>query len=311
MNLRERSELVKKAAREEGFESVGISKAGFLESEAPRLEEWLSRGYHGEMTYMEGWFEKRLDPTRLVEGAKSVISLSFNYATDIRQTDPQAPKISKYAFGRDYHVVVKEKLKNLLRVIQTQVGEVHGRAFVDSAPVLEKAWAARSGIGWVGKNTNLINQHHGSYFFLAELITDLELQADAPATDHCGTCTRCIDACPTEAIVGPYVVDGSRCISYFTIELRNEAIPEEFAGRFENWMFGCDICQEVCPWNRFSRTHNEPAFVPKPELLDKTGDEWKEITEEVFADLFRDSAVTRTGYAGLARNIGFLRRSEE
>ncbi len=235
-------------------------KPGFLEEEAPRLEQWLKKGMHGEMQYMENHFDKRLDPRLLVDGAQSVISLGLNYFTGKEQTDPLSPKISMYAYGTDYHLVIKEKLKQLLQVINEKIGEVNGRAFVDSAPVLDKAWAKKAGQGWIGKNTNLIGKKIGSFFFLAELIVDLELEYDIePTADHCGTCTNCIDACPTEAIVGPYVVDGSRCISYLTIELKNE-IPQQFKGKMDNWIFGCDVCQDVCPWNKFSVLHNEPAF---------------------------------------------------
>jgi len=284
----------------------GIAEAGFLENEASRLESWLKQGNHGEMQYMENHFDKRLDPRLLVDGAKSVISLALNYYTDQQQTDPLAPKISKYAYGIDYHEVIKDKLRQLLFFIQENIGNVGGRAFVDSAPVLDRAWAQRAGIGWIGKNSNLINKKSGSFFFLAELIVDAQLAYDiAPTTDHCGTCTRCIDACPTEAIVAPYVVDGSRCISYLTIELKNN-IPEEFKGQTDNWMFGCDVCQNVCPWNRFSITHNEPAFAPNPELLGMTQHDWQEITQETFQQVFKKSAVKRTKFTGLKRNIEFL-----
>lgn len=261
---------------------------------------------HGEMQYMENHFDKRLDPRLLVDGAKSVISLGLNYYSEDVQTDPSAPKISKYAYGQDYHTVIKDKLKQLLRFINEKIGEVGGRAFVDSAPVLDKAWAQKAGLGWIGKNTNLLNQKVGSFFFLAELIVDLELEYDIePTADHCGTCTRCIDACPTEAIVGPYVVDGSRCISYLTIELKNE-IPVEFKGKMDNWMFGCDICQDVCPWNKFSVLHTEPAFTPHPDLLQLNSSDLKEITEDIFQKVFKNSAVKRTKFSGLKRNISFL-----
>lgn len=285
----------------------GIAKADFLEQEAPRLEAWLKAGMHGKMQYMENYFDKRLDPRQLVDGAKSVISLALNYYTDAHQTDPNAPKISKYAYGQDYHTVIKDKLKQLLQTINEQIGEVGGRAFVDSAPVLDKAWAKKAGIGWVGKNSNLLNKKAGSFFFLAELIVDIELEYDVePTADHCGTCTRCIDACPTDAIVGPYVVDGSRCISYLTIELKDE-LPTEFKGKMDNWMFGCDICQDVCPWNKFSVIHSEPAFNPHPDLLGLNRDDIAEITEDVFKKVFKKSAVKRTKYAGLKRNIDFLK----
>ncbi|HEY0895112.1 MAG TPA: tRNA epoxyqueuosine(34) reductase QueG [Sphingobacteriaceae bacterium] len=301
------SRIIKEEARRLGFMFCGISRAGFLEEEAPRLESWLTNGYHGEMQYMENHFDKRLDPTRLVEGARSVVSLALNYYPEVRQSDPHAPRISKYAYGTDYHFVIKDKLKELLEVIRERIGEVDGRAFVDSAPVLDKAWARKAGIGWVGKNSNLLNKNSGSFFFLAELILDLELAPDiAPARDHCGTCTRCIDACPTDAIVGPYIVDGSRCISYLTIELKNE-IPQEFRGKMDNWMFGCDICQDVCPWNRFSVFHQEPAFQPQEELLGFSRADWEEMTEETFRKVFKNSPVKRTKFSGLKRNIDFLK----
>ncbi len=303
------SKLIKAEAQKLGFMFCGISKAGFLEEEASRLETWLKKGFHGEMAYMENHFDKRLDPRKLVDGAKSVISFALNYYTDQKQLDPEAPKISKYAYGDDYHLVIKDKLKQLIQIINEKIGEVNGRAFVDSAPVLDKVWAQKAGFGWIGKNTNLINKKVGSFFFLAELITDLELEYDiAPTEDHCGTCTRCIDACPTEAIVAPYAVDGSRCISYLTIELKNE-LPSEFIGKTDNWMFGCDICQDVCPWNKFSVLHHEPAFQPHTELLGMTKNDWEEITEDVFKKIFKNSAVKRTKYSGLKRNIQFLKNS--
>jgi len=288
----------------------GISKAAFLEEEAPRLEAWLKSGMHGEMRYMENHFDKRLDPRRLVDGAKSVISLALNYFTDEEQVDVSGPKISKYAYGEDYHFVIKNKLKRLMAAIAENIGEVNGRVFVDSAPVLDKAWAKKAGLGWIGKNTNLISKKAGSFFFLAELIVDLELEYDVkPAADHCGNCTSCIDACPTQAIVAPYVVDGSRCISYLTIELKNE-IPQEFNGKMDNWMFGCDVCQDVCPWNKFSVMHNEPAFNPHPDLLQLSTRDWEEITEEIFQKVFQKSAVKRTKLAGLKRNINFLKEQD-
>ncbi|WP_299532298.1 tRNA epoxyqueuosine(34) reductase QueG [Ulvibacterium sp.] len=297
--------LIKEEARRLGFLSCGISKAEFLEEEAPRLEKWLDSAMHGEMRYMENHFDKRLDPTKLVDGAKSVISLLLNYYPSETQ-NTGSYKISKYAYGADYHYVIKEKLKNLLRFIQNEIGEVHGRAFVDSAPVLDKAWAVKSGLGWLGKHSNLLTQQVGSFYFIAELIVDLELDYDSPVTDHCGSCTACIDACPTEAIVEPYIVDGSKCISYFTIELKNE-IPIAFKDQFKDWIFGCDICQDVCPWNRFSKSHNEPLFDPKPELLSMTKKDWEEITEDVFKRVFQKSAVKRTKFSGLKRNINFVK----
>jgi epoxyqueuosine reductase len=301
------SQFIKTEAQKLGFLFCGIAKAGFLEEEAPRLENWLKQGFHGEMTYMENHFDKRLDPRLLVDDAKSVISLGLNYYSEQQQLDPEAPKISRYAFGADYHDVIKQKLFTLLNLIREQVGDVNGRAFVDSAPVLDRAWAKKAGMGWIGKNGNLISKQKGSFFFLAELIIDLELEYDIePTQDYCGSCTRCLDACPTEAIVAPAVVDGSRCISYLTIELKNE-IPQEFKGKTDNWMFGCDICQDVCPWNRFSVLHQEPAFQPPPELLSMTKADWEEITEDTFKKVFKNSAVKRTKFAGLTRNISFLK----
>jgi epoxyqueuosine reductase len=301
----QRAALIKAKAHELGFLACGVARAGFLEQEAPRLEQWLRHGKHGAMGYMERNFDLRLDPTKLVPGARSVISLAYNYFTPPLQTEADAPKLSTYAYGRDYHKVVKKRLKPLMSFIEEQFGQVDMRAFVDSAPVLEKAWAERAGIGWRGKHTNVIRQGAGSFFFLCELITDLELEPDAPAMDHCGTCRRCIDACPTDAIT-PYGVDGSRCISYLTIELK-EAIPQEFSERMAGWAFGCDICQQVCPWNRFSAPHQEPEFAPKSELMGLSAQEWNGMTEVVFDRLFEGSAVKRTKYTGLRRNLDFLR----
>ena len=297
---------IKSEAQRLGFLSCGISKAGFLEDEAPRLENWIKNNMHGEMQYMENHFDKRLDPTKLVENSKSVISLLLNYFPSEIQKDKTAPKLSKYAYGTDYHFVIKDKLKSLLQFIQDDIGEVQGRAFVDSAPVLDKAWAAKSGLGWIGKHSNLLTQQVGSFYFIAELVIDLELDYDLPVTDHCGSCTACIDACPTQAIVEPYVVNGSKCISYFTIELK-ENIPSEFKGMFDNWMFGCDVCQDVCPWNRFSKSHSEPLFNPHPDLLSMSTKKWEEITQEVFSTVFKKSAVKRTKFSGLKRNIQFLK----
>lgn len=303
--------LIKAEAYRLGFSFAGVAKAEKMDEEARRLEAWLNRGLHGQMSYMGNHFDKRTDPTLLVPGARSVISLMYNYYTEKKQEDSEAPKISRYAYGEDYHFVIKRKLKDLLHFIREKAGDVQGRVFVDSAPVLERDWARRSGIGWVGKNTMLIHPRAGSYFFLAEIILDLELEYDGPIKDYCGDCRRCIDACPTGAIAPEgYVLDGSKCISYFTIELK-EAIPEDYRGRFENWMFGCDICQEVCPWNRFSAPHNEPAFEPKAELLEMRRSDWEEITEEVFRELFRRSAVKRAKYEGLKRNIAFLKKAEK
>jgi epoxyqueuosine reductase len=302
----ENTRRIKAEATRLGFMHCGVSKADFLEEEAPRLEQWLETKKQGEMQYMENHFDKRLDPRLLVDGAKSVISFLLNYYPTEKQSDTDAPKLSKYAYGQDYHHVIKSKLRELMDFIQQEIGEVGGRAFVDSAPVLDKAWAAKSGLGWVGKHTNLINKENGSFFFIAELIVDLELEYDGPIKDYCGTCTKCIDACPTDAIVDPYVVDGSKCISYFTIELR-DAIPESEKGKFENWMFGCDICQDVCPWNRFSSGHSEPLFDPHPDLLGLTKRDWEDISEDVFRKVFKGSPVKRTKYSGLTRNINFLK----
>jgi epoxyqueuosine reductase len=301
----EHTQLVKAIASQLGFGFCGISKAEFLKEDAPRLEEWLTRGYQGKMSYLENHFDKRLDPTRLVPGAKSVISLVYNYYPEKDLATDSSLKIAKYAYGEDYHFVIKERLKEFLQQINEQIGEVSGRAFVDSAPVMERSWAQKSVIGWIGKNSLLLNRSMGSFFFLAELIVDLELIQDGPIKDYCGTCTACMDACPTDAIPQPYVVDGSKCISYFTIELKEE-IPTEVKGKFENWIFGCDICQDVCPWNRFSRPHQEPRFMPHPGLEKMTKNEWNEITEEVFQMLFKKSAVKRTKLEGLKRNIKFV-----
>ena len=285
--------------------SCGISKAGFLEKEAPRLEKWLKNNSHGQMSYMENHFDKRLDPTLLVDGAKSVVSLLLNYyPSELQREDSY--KISKYAYGQDYHFVIKEKLNELLFSIQEHIGTVSGRAFVDSAPVLDKAWAAKSGLGWIGKNSNLITQKVGSFYFIAELIIDLELEYDFATTDHCGSCTACLDACPTQAIIAPYQVDGSKCISYYTIELKDN-LPEEMKGKLDDWAFGCDVCQDVCPWNRFSKAHNEPLFQANPELLSYSKQDWEEITAETFQKVFKDSPLKRTKLEGLKRNIQFLK----
>lgn len=304
-NKEKYTQFIKAESKRLGFLSCGISKAGFLEEEAPRLENWLNQNLHGEMQYMENHFDKRLNPTLLVDDAKSVISLLLNYyPSDFQNEDSY--KISKYAYGQDYHFVIKEKLKELLHSIQTEIGEVSGRAFVDSAPVLDKAWAAKSGLGWIGKNSNLLTQKVGSFYFIAELIVDLELDYDNATTDHCGTCTACIDACPTEAIVAPYVVDGSKCISYFTIELK-ENIPTAMKGKMDDWMFGCDVCQDVCPWNKFSKAHSEPLFSPNPDVLSFSKKDWEEITADTFQKVFKNSAVKRTKLEGLQRNINFLK----
>jgi epoxyqueuosine reductase len=297
--------LIKQEAERLGFLSCGIAKAGFLEEEAPRFEEWLNQNHHGEMKYMEEHFDKRLDPTKLMLSAKSVISLLINYYPSEIQIEGTY-KISKYAYGKDYHNVIKKKLRKLLRFIKTEIGDVFGRAFIDIEPIMDKAWAAKSGLGWIGKNSNLITQKVGSFYFVSELVVDLELEYDNPTTDHCGTCTACIDACPTQAIIQPYVVDGSKCISYYTIELKDN-LPQEMKGQFHDWAFGCDICQDVCPWNRFSKPHNEYRFDPNPVILSYSKKDWEEITEEVFKEVFVNSPLKRPQFEGLKRNINFLK----
>lgn len=303
------SRLIKQKAEKFGFQSCGISKAEFLEEEAPRLEAWLKNNYHGEMKYMENHFDKRLNPTLLVDGAKSVISLSYNYFPKDKIEEVENFKISKYAYGEDYHEVIKENIGELVAELQEEIGEFGFRIFVDSAPVLEKAWARKSGIGWVGKNANLITKKHGSFYFLAEIICDLELNYDFETTDHCGTCRACIDACPTKAIISDKIVDGSRCISYATIELKNE-IPDYFDGKMDDWIFGCDVCQDVCPWNRFSALTLEEKFAPNFQKLNFRKKEWKELTQEIFSEIFRKSAVKRTKFSGLMRNIEFLTKEK-
>lgn len=308
INTSRHTVLIKNEAKRVGFQYCGISKAEFMGEEAPRLETWLKKNMHGKMSYMENYFDKRLDPRLLVPGAKSVISLLLNYFPSENQKDNEAPKISKYAYGKDYHFVIKEKLKEFLNSIHEKIGAVNGRAFVDSAPVMDKVWAKKSGLGWIGKNTNLITKKSGSFYFIAELIVDLELEYDGAVEDYCGTCTACIDACPTDAIVEPYTVDGSKCISYFTIELK-ENIPNDVKGKFQKWAFGCDICQDVCPWNSFSKPHNEPLLKANDELLSMTENDWHEITEEVFKKTFKDSPIQRTKFGGLKRNLKFIRSS--
>ena len=306
ITLAQRSKLIKTQAQTLGFDFCGIAKAEFLEEEAPRLEAWLQQNYHGQMHYMANHFDKRLDPTKLVEGAQSVVTLLYNYYPQQDLAEEGNYKIAKYAYGQDYHFVIKEKLRALLAHIQETIGEVHGRVFVDSAPVMERTWAQKSGAGWIGKNSLLLNKQRGSFFFLAELIIDLPLEYDGPVPDYCGTCTRCLDACPTEAITEPYVVDASKCISYFTIELKEE-IPTEMKGKFDDWIFGCDICQDVCPWNRHSRPHQEPAFDPPSELQDMSRRDWEEMTKEVFQKVFKKSALKRAKFEGLQRNVWISR----
>lgn len=301
----ERTNFIKATASGLGFSFCGISRAEFLREEAPRLEAWLQKGHHGKMQYMENFFEKRLDPSLLVPGAKSVISLLYNYYPKDDLPGDQGYKVARYAYGEDYHFVIKEKLKTFMGAIRDQIGDVDGRVFVDSAPVMERVWAKKSGLGWIGKNSLLLNREAGSYFFLAEIIIDLDLEYDGPVKDYCGTCTACMDACPTDAIADPFVVDGSRCISYFTIELKDE-IPADAKGKFQNWIFGCDICQEVCPWNRFAKPHNESRFDPSSELKNLKEADWKDLTEEVFNKVFKNSPLKRTKYEGIKRNIRFL-----
>lgn len=304
--IQQHTNQIKRIASELGFSFCGISKATFLEEEAPKLEDWLNRGYQGKMGYLENHFDKRLDPTKLVDGAKSVISLVYNYFPEKDLASDKGYKVAKYAYGKDYHFVIKDKLKTFFQSMQETIHlDIEGRVFVDSAPVHERAWAAKSGLGWIGKNSLLLNKQMGSFFFLAEIICDLELIADSPVKDHCGTCTRCIDACPTDAIPQPYVIDASRCISYLTIELKDE-LPSGFKGEMEGWIFGCDICQDVCPWNKFSIPHKEHAFQPHSDLSDMKKADWEELTEETFRVIFKNSAVKRTKYKGLKRNIDFM-----
>ncbi len=306
MNTAQQTYFVKNAAQQLGFNFCGIAKAEQLTDDARRLENWLHKGFNGSMQYMENHFDLRIDPRKLVPGAKSVITLLFNYFPAAQQTTT-APKIAKYAYGDDYHEVIRSKLKLLLQSVTENIGAVNGRGFVDSAPVLERAWAQKSGLGWVGKNGNLINKQSGSFFFIATLITDLALQYDAPfAKDYCGTCTKCIDHCPTEAILPDKVIDGSKCISYFTIELKDALIPDGMKGKFDNWMFGCDTCQDVCPWNRFSKPNNEINFSPLPEILNFTKNDWEELCEESFKLIFKNSPLKRSKFEGVKRNLKFL-----
>lgn len=297
---------MKDLAAQLGFSFCGIASATKLDADAERLERWLNKGMHGSMHYMERYFDLRIDPCKLVPGAKSVITLLLNYFPTEKQGN-DAVKISKYAYGKDYHDVIRKKLNTLIELVKKNIGEIHGRGFVDSAPVLERTWAQRSGLGWVGKNGNLINKQMGSFFFIATLITDLDLEADEMFTkDYCGSCTRCIDACPTDAILPGKIVDGSRCISYFTIELKEMLIPGEMKGKFDNWMFGCDICQDVCPWNRFSKPTGEIEFTPIPEILNLSTKEWEMMTEEKFKEIFRNSPLSRSKFKGIQRNLKFI-----
>lgn len=304
--IQNHTELIKNLAADTGFEYCGIAKAQALDEDARRLEKWLNKGMHGTMQYMENHFDLRIDPSKLVPGAKSVITLLLNYFPDQMQST-NAPKISKYAFGNDYHEVIRTKLKLFLQEINEQIGEVHGRGFVDSAPVLERAWAQKAGIGWIGKNGNLITKQNGSFFFIATLIVDLELiYEDAFAKDYCGTCTKCIDECPTDAILPDKVIDGSKCISYLTIELKDALIPTAMKGKFDNWMFGCDVCQDICPWNRFSKSTNEINFTPIPEILNLSKNDWEELTEDSFKSIFKNSPLKRAKFEGIKRNLNFI-----
>lgn len=306
--LEKHTAFIKKTAAALGFEHCGIAQAQKLDEDAARLEKWLTKEMHGSMKYMENYFDMRIDPALLVPGAKSVITILKNYYPSQQQNNA-APKISKYAFGKDYHEVIRSKLNELIQLIKENIGEINGRGFVDSAPVLERTWANKSGLGWVGKNGNLINKQSGSFYFIATLITDLELvYDDAFAKDYCGTCTRCIDACPTDAILPEKVVDGSKCISYFTIELKEMLIPNEMKGKFDNWMFGCDTCQDVCPWNRFSKPGKEINFSPIPEILNLSTKEWENMPEVSFKKIFRDSPLSRAKYKGIQRNLKFIKK---
>ncbi|MBI5856659.1 MAG: tRNA epoxyqueuosine(34) reductase QueG [Sphingobacteriales bacterium] len=311
MNPQQRHKVfIKETSASLGFDYCGIAKAEKLDDDARRLEQWLKKGMHGQMKYMENYFDLRVDPTRLVPGAKSVITLLKNYYP-AEHPSANASKISKYALGKDYHDVIKPQLTELLRLMKEVIGEVHGRGFVDSAPVLERTWAQKSGLGWVGKNGNLITRQSGSFYFIATLITDLELEPDDPfAKDYCGTCTKCIDTCPTDAILPGKIVDGSRCISYFTIELKEQLIPVEMKGKFDGWIFGCDVCQDICPWNRFSKAHGEPGFKPIPEILNLSANEWEQMTEESFKKIFKDSPLRRAKWKGIQRNLKFLKNSD-
>ncbi len=300
---------VKNVVQSLGFDYCGIARAEKLEQDSRRLEDWLTKGMHGEMKYMENHFEMRTDPTLLVPGAKSVITLMMNYFPDQHQ-QPNAPQIAKYAYGNDYHEVIRSKLKQLLAMMKAEIGEVNGRGFVDSAPVLERAWAVKSGLGWVGKNGNLLHKQAGSFFFIATLIVDVALVYDDPfAKDYCGSCRKCIDACPTDAILDNKVVDGSKCISYFTIELKDALLPQQLNGKFDNWMFGCDVCQDVCPWNRFSKPHNETQFAPIPQVLNFSTEDWEELTEKSFKQVFKNSSIKRSKYAGIKRNLHFIKQN--
>lgn len=301
LTVSQRTDLVKEVVLNHGFLNCGISESGYLETEAPRLESWLNKQYHGSMQWMENHFDKRLDTSKLVEGSKSVITMTFNYFPSESQ-EPGAPKIAKYAYGEDYHFVLKDKMRSVVESLQQSIGAFDARVFVDSAPVLERAWAAKAGLGWIGKHSLLLSKKQGSFFFIAQIICDLALEYDNAVTDHCGSCTACIDACPTDAIVENQVVDSNKCISYLTIELRDQ-IPSSFKGQMEDWVFGCDICQDVCPWNRFSKPNTEERFKANDKILKNNWQDWEEITEEVFKDVFKKSAIKRTKFSGFLRNL--------
>ena len=306
MNTQKHTQQIKLFAKQLGFDYCGIAKAVRLDEDARRLEHWLNKGYNGTMQYMENHFELRIDPSRLVPGAKSIITLLLNYFPSEEQ-HTAVQKIAKYAYGKDYHEVIRSKLKRLLQYIKNEIGEINGRGFVDSAPVLERSWAQKSGLGWVGKNGNLINKQSGSFFFIATLITDIALDYDdAFAKDYCGSCTKCVDQCPTDAILPDKVIDGSKCISYFTIELKEALFPEAMKGKFDNWMFGCDVCQDVCPWNRFSKPNNEINFTPLPQILNFSKNDWEELTEESFKIIFKNSPLKRSKFEGIKRNLKFI-----
>lgn len=311
MNAAQHKELIKAEALRLGFQSFGVAEAVFLEDDARRLEQWLNKGFHGKMQYMENYFDLRTDPRKLVPDAKSVITLLLNYFPAERQAE-HAPKIAKYAWGVDYHYVIRDKLNQLLEFIKQNIGDVQGRGFVDSAPVLERSWALHSGLGWIGKNGNLITKHSGSFYFIATLITDLQLEPDAPfATDHCGTCRKCVDACPTEAILPNKEIDGSKCISYLTIELKDALIPNGFEDKTAGWIFGCDVCQDVCPWNRFTKPNDEIFFTPLPEILDLSLQEWKELSESDFKRVFKNSPLKRTKWQGMQRNLKAVKMTDK
>lgn len=308
--IQQHTQIVKEVAKELGFDYCGIAKAVKLDEDARKLEQWLHQGMHGKMQYMDNHFDLRVDPNKLVPGAKSVITLLKNYYPSATQK-PDTPLIAKYAWGKDYHEVIRSQLKLFLAELSAHIGEINGRGFVDSAPVLERSWAVQSGLGWVGKNGNLIHKQSGSFFFIATLIVDITLEADAPfAKDYCGSCTKCIEACPTEAILPDKKINGSKCISYYTIELKDALLPNELKNQFNNWIFGCDICQDICPWNRFSKPHQEPSFEPISAVLNLTTSQWEELTEESFKTIFKESPLKRSKFSGIKRNLRFIQTTD-